>query len=384
MNSEIESNSPENEEKIGSLNEIFSARNVTSHENVFKALEETQALFQLLFESAPDANILVSEQGSILAVNAQSEKMFGYLRGELTGNNIEILLPERFHQSHPAHRSGYVRSPHLRDMGAGLELFARRKNGEEFPVDVVLSPLQTENGLLVLSVIRDITVRKNLQAELDEVQHKLLHKAEQERSHLARELHDGPIQELYALAFQLEELKEKHPGNTEPLDQAREQLQSSITALRSIMSALRPPTLAPFGLESTIRSHAEEFKRMYEKPVLHLTLDRDGQRLPEEVRLALFRIYQEALNNAIRHARADNVFVNFSLDAGGVELNIRDDGVGFEVPKHWVKLPREGHYGLVGIRERVEALSGHFGLESSPGQGTQFHITVPLNHQGTA
>lgn len=376
----MKANLPENEDSGGTLDEFFSAQSMSRHENIVKDLEETQALFQLLFESAPDANVLVSEEGRILAINTQAEKMFGFERSELAGKDIETLLPERFHHSHPVHRTGFVKSPHMRAMGAGLELFARRKNGEEFPVDVVLSPLQTENGLLVLGVIRDITLRNRLQAELDEVQHKLLHKAEQERSHLARELHDGPIQELYALVFQLGELGEKYRDDDGMVDLARERLQETISSLRAIMSTLRPPTLAPFGLESTIRSHAQEFRKSYTRPALHLNLERDGQRLPDEVRLALFRIYQETLNNAVRHANANNIYVNFAMDAGNAELDIQDDGTGFEIPQHWVRLAREGHYGLVGIRERVEALGGHFQLESSPGKGTHFRITMPFNH----
>ncbi len=361
------------------FNGIYSAQSLAGHENVLKALEETQALFQLLFESAPDANILVTEQGSILAVNTQAEHMFGYQRTELIGNDIEILLPDRFHHRHLVHRGEYVKLPHMRAMDTGLELIARRKNGDEFLVDVMLSPLQMEDGVLVLSVIRDITLRKNIQAELNEVRYKLLHKTEQERSHLARELHDGPIQELYALAFQLGELSEKYPGDEEVLNPARARLQDTIMSLRAIMSALRPPTLTPFGLESTIRSHAEEFKKVYPQPVLHLNLYRDGQRLPEEMRLALFRIYQEALANAARHAKASNVFVDFAIDADSVRLSIRDDGIGFEPPDHWVLLPRQGHYGLVGIRERVEALDGQLELVSTPGQGTLLQITVPLD-----
>ena len=124
---------------------------------------QPQALFEKLFEFSPDAIVVTDAQGHITSVNAQVDKTFGYKREELIGQPIEILVPERFRQGHPQHRQTYTAHASVRPMGAGLELFGRRRDGSEFPVDIMLSPVDTAEGPVVLSVIRDISDRKKAQ-----------------------------------------------------------------------------------------------------------------------------------------------------------------------------------------------------------------------------
>jgi formate hydrogenlyase transcriptional activator len=141
-------------------------RDFTERKKAEESVRASEERFRSLFEFSPDAIIVTDQHGKIAETNGQVEKFFGYARGELVGQPVEMLVPERFRQGHPGHRKEYSAQARTRPMGIGLELYGRRKDGTEFPVDIMLSPVKTDSGELVLSVIRDLSEKKRAEEEL--------------------------------------------------------------------------------------------------------------------------------------------------------------------------------------------------------------------------
>jgi len=132
------------------------------------SLERANAKFRQLVESAPDGIVIASPEGRIVLINSQTERLFGYAREEMIGQPIEMLMPQTLRQAHQQHRTGYFDEPRVRSMGAGLDLKGLRKDGSQFPIEISLSPIETEEGVLVISSVRDASDRKNIERALQE------------------------------------------------------------------------------------------------------------------------------------------------------------------------------------------------------------------------
>lgn len=147
--------------------------------------QRAEAMFRGLLEAAPDAMVCVDAQGTITLVNAQTERLFGYQRGELVGQPVEVLIPESARDAHPAHRERYMAEPRPRPMGVGLELSGRRRDGSTFPAEISLSAIDTEEGILVTAAVRDVTEQRDIQAERERM------RGQAGRDRLERQLHQS-------------------------------------------------------------------------------------------------------------------------------------------------------------------------------------------------
>ncbi|HZD73027.1 MAG TPA: sensor histidine kinase [Actinomycetota bacterium] len=203
--------------------------------------------------------------------------------------------------------------------------------------------------------------------------------AEEERSRIATELHDGPIQRLTAVGYQLEEasltLSAGNPAYVdELLNSAQRNLYGEINELRGLMATLRPPVLDELGLGLALADQLDAFER---RTGIMCFLDTDRQvRLEPEIETVLYRVAQEALINVAKHSRAYHVWVYLRTDDERADMQVRDDGIGFD-PNSVNGLTGRGHFGLAGMRERVEMAGGRYRLLSSPGGGTAIRVRLP-------
>lgn len=211
--------------------------------------------------------------------------------------------------------------------------------------------------------------------------HRLIDSEEVERLRLAQQLHDGPLQDLHILDFGLVMLERRlADGDTaDELARLRVELQQVSRALRDICQTIRPPALTPFGVGTVLRSYGERLAREHPELCVRLEIDDDGQRLPEDVRLALYRICQQAVANVIDHAGAGTVHIRFLINGERTILEIEDDGVGFAPPANLDSLAEAGRLGLAGSKERAEAVRGQLFVESSPGAGALVRAVIPAH-----
>jgi PAS domain S-box-containing protein len=358
---------------------IAEGRNISVYKRTSEALYQSRARFATIFEKAGTGIIIKGPDGKIIDCNPAFLGMLGYQLEEIQERDyLEITHPKDravsrklFSELLDGKRDSY-----------SLEKRYLSKTGETIWVSANASLVRGTDGKVQFAIViaENITSQKQIEAELIELRRRLMQGREMERMHLAQDLHDGPLQEVIGVSYQLKELESMIPDKTsdEQLQATQVALQQVARSIRSISSELRPSTLMPFGLEKAILSHSKEFQAAHPDLPIELDLAEDKQALPEQVRIALFRIYQEALNNILRHAQASKVSVRFWLSEDQAFLEVKDDGKGFKPPDHWIELARKGHLGLVGAIERAREAGGHLEVTSAPGKGTQIQTVLPI------
>ncbi len=350
-------------------------------------LEVSRDRYSNLYHFAPTGYCTLNRKGVILEANQTLGALLGVEPDRLIGAPL-VRFVDRADRDEVFLHSRRAFADHQRQVS---DIKMQKESGDEFyaRLESILAP-GAENRLM--AALSDLTQQKQMErAVLDstaqrEVQHRLLDQREQERQQIAHDLHDGPVQELTGITFALRSLLMRE-GNAQEmtwaergteLEDIQSKLQELISDLRNYAGELRPPTLGRFGLEQTIRSHVETFQEKH--PDLHVVLElhQVGEKLPETISVALFRIYQQALNNIVKHAQASEVLMRMEKDERQVRLEIQDNGRGFVAPEDWIILARHGHLGLLGMRERAEAIGGKLDVITAPGEGTQIIVIVPL------
>ena len=234
--------------------------------------------------------------------------------------------------------------------------------------------------IIGLSTGAILTRTNKMNKEYIELQHLLLEERENERKNIARDLHDGPLQDVIAAKFAVNciVVDDRKPVITEQLNNLMMSLDKVIAEMRSYAMELRSPVLFKFGLEKAILSHLEVFQPSHPEIQITFKAVNAENLLPPPIRETLYRIYQETMNNIVRHSEASEVHIYYERQEAQALLEIRDNGVGFQVPSDWLSLARQGHLGLVGIRERVDAIGGQIEIISHPGSGTVLRIIIPV------
>jgi PAS domain S-box-containing protein len=347
-------------------------------------LQASQAQLEAIVDSAMDAIITVDAAQKIVLFNRAAEQVFRCRRDQALGSALERFIPQRFRAAHHGHVEHFGRTGVTsRRMGDVTTLWALRADGDEFPIEASISQAGEGERRFFTVILRDITLRKRYEDELKrreqelrELSARVLEAREEEKTLIARELHDELGQLLTALKMDLAWLRERlpDPEAAKKAAQMNAMLDQTVTATRRISADLRPLMLDDLGLSDAAAWLVDDFgKRSGIECTYHQSGDGALEGVAKPVATALYRALQESLTNIARHAGARHVWVALGADDGTVSLEVEDDGRGIAP----ADIAKERSLGLKGMRERVTYFGGSFEVGRAARGGTRVRLKVP-------
>jgi two-component system sensor histidine kinase DevS len=318
-----------------------------------------------IWESVPDAMLLVEATGTIRLANLEAERMFGYAEG-MVGLMVDVLMPERFATGHKALREGFHEKPQRRTMGAGLRLEAQRADGSVFPVQISLSPLGTD---LVIAAVRDVTdLVTSEERQIDSARRRIL---AEDHERIAKDMHDTVIQELFALGMSLQAAGATiaDPEQAARVEAGVNTLDDVIRSIRALIFDIRNEKQADDLRVRVVEIATSLIPSLGFEPsvAFHGPVDR----IPAELHEHVLAVARESLTNVARHAEASAAAVEVTVRDGEVTVLVSDDGIGMpEQPSR-----QSGHTNLA---ERARLTRGSFWVAAHPDGGTTVEWRTPV------
>ena len=312
--------------------------------------------FRLAIEAAPTGMLVIDRAGTIVLANARLEKLFGYEHDELIGHRVEMLLPEHFRNRHPKFRIDFFADAQARPMGAGRDLRGLRKDGTEVPIEIGLNPLETAEGIFVLSSVVDISERKRLEKALGDA-------VQREQRRLGEQIHEGLSQDLTGLSFLASSLERDSARANSPLADTlatiASGLRKSVETCRNIARGISPLTESRGSLVASLRQIEARAAASGRAGVSVKVTENAPLSLSWESRDHLYRIAQEAVDNALERRGAGVVEIAIRIDPALVTLEIAHDGR--ELDSMGVRAPDFDR-----MRQRATAIGAALRVEARP------------------
>src|SRR5216117_2010203 len=292
------------------------------------ALRDSEERLRAILDTAVEGIITIDERGIIESVNPAAEKIFGYTAAEFVGRNVSLLMPPPFREAHDAYLVNYLRTGQAKIIGIGREVVGRRKDGTDFPMDLSVSEVRLAERRLFTGFVRDITESKRLQREILDISHR-------EQQRIGQDLHDGLSQQLAGIELMCEVLEQKLASKAKAeanrAGEIARHVREAITHTRNLARGLSPVQLDANGLMSALQELAVNVEKMFgiecrfqcDEPILVQN---------NEAATHLYRIAQEAINNAIKHGKAKRIIITFQPMGDKHGLLVTNDGVPF--PDH--------------------------------------------------